>query len=190
MKHSKALRLTALSALVALLVVTPSFALNARAEEAKEQATTNKEAVSLRLEAKKLEVCEKHQARITSILDNMVARGTKQYGVFDKIVTKTLAFAETKNITVDPAMIEAVNAAKPQADAAIDATENTSSEFGCNKNDPKGTASQIKEKLKAQISALKEYKTAVKNLIVSVKSSQSSANDADTSTSDDQTGEE
>ncbi len=39
-------------------------------------------------------------------------------------------------------------------------------------NNPKGVISSFKESLKAEITALKEYKTAIKNLIVGVKSVQ------------------
>ena len=70
---------------------------------------------------------------------------------------------------------------KTVAQAAVDKVKATSVTFKCDGTDPKGAAQSFKDSLKAEIAALKEYKTAVKNLIVGVKSVQGTTSSDDNS---------
>jgi hypothetical protein len=124
-----------------------------------------------KLADKKLAACEKREAKINSIMTRTVERATKQIKVFDKIADRVQEFAETKG--KKPAnfdeLVLAVDNAK--SDAEADLTElNTTATFNCDGTDPKGAAGTFKSNLKVVISDLKAYKTAVKNLIVGVKS--------------------
>ena len=177
MKHTKTVRLTALSALVALFVVTPAFAVNARAEEAQQRVEELKQTVTTKLEAKKLELCQKRQTTIQTRVKKMAEQGQKQIAVFDKIYERVKAFKETKGreVTNYDTLVQAVEDKQLAATAASTASTEAGAAFECGKDDPKDIIEQFKVKLQAQITALKEYKTAIKDLIVAVKSAQSDA---------------
>ena len=50
-----------------------------------------------------------------------------------------------------------------------------SGSFSCESDDPKGVMVEFKTALQTRNTVLKEYKTAIKDLIVAVKSAQSTA---------------
>ncbi len=123
----------------------------------------------------KLKACQKRETVINNSLSRMSDRGQKQLDLFTSIATKTKAFyvAKGKTLSNYDALVAVVNAKQAAAQAAVNAIKATSVTFKCDGSDPKGVASSFKEQLKSEIAALKEYKTAVKNLIKGVKSVQS-----------------
>jgi hypothetical protein len=132
----------------------------------------------------KLKACQKRETAINNIMTRTVDRGTKQIKVFDTIATRTEAFYTTKGKTVAnyDALVLAVNDAKKKAETDL-AALNTTASLKCDGTDPKGAASIFKANLKTEIADLKAYKTAVKNLIVGVKSAQGADSDTKTSPS-------
>lgn len=129
-----------------------------------------------RLADAKLKVCEKREQKINNIMARTVDRATKQIAVFDKIATRTKDFYTSKGRTVAnyDALVAAVDTAKQKAETDL-ATMKTTATFDCSSTDPKGSAAAFKTNLKLVIADLKAYKTAVKNLIVGVKSAQGAA---------------
>jgi len=101
-------------------------------------------------------------------------RGQKQIDLFSTIAERTEKFYTDKGkaLTNYDALVADVAAKKTAAQSAVDTVKSTSVEFKCDGNDPKGVAATFKERLKAEIAAMKAYKTSVKNLIVGVKSVQ------------------
>ncbi|MDQ3094213.1 MAG: hypothetical protein M3Q70_03505 [bacterium] len=159
---------------------------NARAQQAQENATERKEAVKLKLEAKKLEICEKREKNIRNIMARISDRGQKQLDVFNKIAERTMNFSVEKNkkpVNYD-ALVAEVDAKRTAAQTLVDDIKEESTVFECDADDPKGKANNFKELLKSEITALKEYKTAVKNLIVGVKSANGVENSNRDSTDD------
>jgi len=124
----------------------------------------------------KQKVCEVREKNITRIMNRSVARAEAQLGVFTKISDRVQAFYVKKGKTLSnyDELVAATNSAKAQAEADI-ASLKTLDEFDCSSDDPKGDASAFKEALETVRSDLKAYRTAVKNLIVGVKSVQSTA---------------
>jgi hypothetical protein len=123
----------------------------------------------------KLKACQKREKAVTNIMARTVDRATKQIAVFDKIATRTEDFYKSKGKTVSnyDALVASVDSAKQKSETDLAAMKTTAS-FKCDGSDPKGAASSFKDNLKLAISDLKAYKTAVKNLIVGVKSAQGS----------------
>ncbi len=121
----------------------------------------------------KLKACQKRETAINSIMTRTVDRATKQIGVFDTIATRTEKFYTDKGKTVATydILVAAVATAKAKAETDLAAMKTTDS-LKCDGTDPKGAASVFKGNLKLEIADLKAYKTAVKNLIVGVKSAQ------------------
>lgn len=134
-----------------------------------------------KLEDAQLKACQKREQNINKILQRIATRSEKQLDVFTKISERTQAFYETKGRTLDnyDQLVETVNTEKAEAEAAVQAVKDRSTEFACDGTDPKGVASLFKEDLKSQIAALKEYKQAVKDLIVGVKSVQGATSSGD-----------
>lgn len=143
-----------------------------RKETAQANVAERKEQRIAKLEAKKLEACKKREANINKKMSNIADHATKQMSVFTKISDRTQAFYVKKGNTLTnyDALVAEVTAKKAAAETAAVTIKSASVEFKCDGTDPKGAAASFKESQKAMNSALKDYKTAVKNLIVGVKS--------------------
>ena len=120
--------------------------------------------------------CQVHERVINATMQRIAARGARHMAVFDRIAERVQNFAETKGKKPSnyDALVADVNAKKTAAQAALDEVKSDSVSFKCDGTDPKGAAEGFKSDLKAEIAALKDYKTAVKNLIVGVKSANAS----------------
>jgi hypothetical protein len=141
------------------------------ANKAKSTAATRE----AKLAATKLKVCQQRQKVITNIMARTATRGQKQIDLFSGIADKTEAFYANKGKTLSTynTLVADVTAKKAVAQTTVDDIKNRSVEFACDGTDPKGAASSFKTELKAETTALKDFRTAVKNLIVGVKSVQS-----------------
>lgn len=137
--------------------------------------TENRERAEAKLSENRKKVCEKRQSNIKRIMTKMQTRGENQLEVFDKIADRTREFyAEKQNelpnySDLDNAVIDKRRLAEETLLAGTSAIE----DFDCTANDPVALKDAYKAQLGAQIDALKAYKTAVKDLIVGVKSAQS-----------------
>jgi len=126
-----------------------------------------------RLEAAKLRACQNREAALNRIMSRMTIRAEKQLDVFSTIASRVEAFYAQKGRTIATyaALVADVSAKKIAAETQI-ATLDGSSTLSCSGDDPKGLASAFKVQLRATTAALQAYKTAIKNLIVGVKSAQ------------------
>jgi len=142
--------------------------------EQKQKMTDAKNAAQTRLTDTKLKACQNREKAITNIMSRLADRGQKQLDLFSSIADKTEAFyaAKGRSVTTYDALIVDLTAKKADAQAAVDTIKSTNTTFKCDGTDPKGMVSSFKDSLRAEIAALKEYKTAVKHLIVGVKSAQ------------------
>lgn len=136
--------------------------------------TDRKETTLTRLAGSKLKTCHNHQKAITNIATRIADRGQKQVELFSTIADRTESFYTSKGKTLANynALVADVVAKKAAAQSVVDAVTSGSVTFDCSSDNPKGAVSSFKNGLKAEIDALKAYKTSVKNLIVGVKSVQ------------------
>jgi uncharacterized protein YmfQ (DUF2313 family) len=160
-----------------------------RQETAQATAAEKQAAAQTRLTDTKLKVCQLREKTVGNIMARMSDRGAKQLDVFSKIADRTEAFyvKAGKVLSNYDVLVADVVATKADAQTAVDAVKNTSTTFKCDGTNPKGVASSFKASLEAQNKALKAYKTAVKNLIVGVKSVQGTTTESTTKTSDGST---
>jgi len=164
----------------------------AAAQERKEMSQTTvtdkKEVAQTRLGDAKLKVCQNREKIITNIMTRMGDRGQKQVDLFTKIADKTQVFyTEKSKISSNyDALVSDLAAKKADAQAAVDKTKAVGVDFKCDGSDPKGVAASFKENMKAQNGALKIYKTAIKDLIIDVKSVQGATLSAGNSMGDEQ----
>lgn len=183
-------------ALITPLVVN---AQNTHAEEAQTAAETKKETAQLTVAEKKeaaqtkladakLTACQNREKAINNVMSRIADRGQKQLDLFSTIATKTETFYTDKGKTLSnyDALVTDVTAKKEAAQTAVDTVKANSVTFKCDGTDPKGAAATFRESLKNEIAALKEYKTAVKNLIVGVKSVQGSTTSTENSAAGNQ----
>jgi len=157
---------------------TPAHA-SGQPTEASEPAVDNKAAAQTKLADAKLKACQNREKAITTIMSRIADRGQKQLDLFTSIATKTETFYTDKGKTLSNynALVSDVTAKRAAAQTTVTAIKTDSTAFNCTGTDPKGAATAFKNALKSEISALKDYRTAVKNLIVGVKSVQGTPTD-------------
>ena len=122
----------------------------------------------------KRDKCAKKVEKIKATMARIETRAANQVKVFDAISARTQAFYKEKGKTVagyDSLVAATVSAkAKVATDlAALKASDN----FTCDSANPKATVVAFKAKVKVVVADLKAYRTSIKNLIVAVKSVQS-----------------
>lgn len=139
-----------------------------------EAAREKVHAVREKLQGEKLHACEARQSAIRTIMQNAGERGDNHIAVFSKITERVEAFYVSKGKTLSnyDQLVAEVAAKKAAAQAAVDAVKSADTQFTCDGDNPKGMISVFKAELKAQVTAMKEYRAAVKNLIAGVKSVQ------------------
>jgi phosphotransferase system HPr-like phosphotransfer protein len=148
-----------------------------RTETENEHATTKPEAKTLKQTAQQQKRCEKRQTKVNAIRTRIADRGQKQVDLFGTIATRVETFYTTKGKTLDnyDQLVSDVNAKHDAAVAALATIKSTPVTLKCDGTDANGAGASFKDALKSEIQALKDYKTAVKTLIVGVKSVQSDA---------------
>lgn len=190
MRLIKTVSIISISAFALMVIAAPALAVatpNAHAQtptQAEQKATDAKANAQTRLPDTKLKSCQNRQTAITNIMSRLSDRGTKQLDLFSSIADKTEAFYIRKGnmLSTYDALVADLAAKKALAQTAVDAVTSSSTTFKCDGTDPKGVATTFKDNLKVEITALKDYKTAVKNLIVGVKSVQGSSTSSTNST--------
>lgn len=144
-------------------------------EAAKQQYEQNREAAKNKLEETKLRICQDREDKINNHMDDIAERGQKKIDLFSTIAERVKSFYLSKGKVLSnyDELVASVETKKAAAQAAVDEVIAGSVTFDCEGDDPKGVASEFKTQVQAMNDALKEFRTAVKNLIVGVKSVQS-----------------
>jgi hypothetical protein len=134
------------------------------------------QAVKDRLAGRRLKACQAHQAAIQTIMTRAGKRGDNHIAFFTKITERVETFYQNKGKTLATydQLVSAVAAKKAAAQAAVNAVKTADTTFDCNGDNPKAQVAVFRAEIKAEIAAIKEYRTSVKNLIVGVKSVQGS----------------
>lgn len=155
-----------------------------RVEAAKAKAKANVDAIKARASEKSAEVrqqaCEARESNIARRMENAVSHVEKHKSVFDKILDRAMAFKEEKALTVADydALVAVAQNAGAQADAAASALSSLQVDIDC--SDPDGVAaalSSFKQATEEARSALKSYRTAIKDLVKNIKASAEVADD-------------
>ena len=144
--------------------------------------TQQKESRKSSLDDNRKSKCEKREAKINSIIQKRSEQGTKHLAKFNSISERVQQFVSDKNLTIADydALVQAINDKKAAAEAAIAAnTENT---FSCATTDGSEPAKLSRTTIDAVRDALKEYRTAIKDLIVKVKASTPDSSDDSSTT--------
>lgn len=129
------------------------------------------------LEAAKLRVCQNREAAINRIQERIVRRAERHLEVFGSIAQRVEAFYVRRGLTVTNynELVGAVNAKRAPTQTQLEALK-LRVVFSCTDNDPRGMVTTFQQQRANAITALKEFQTAVRNLIVAVKSVVGSTN--------------
>lgn len=153
-----------------------------RKAEIQQRLTNMKEARTVRLEAKRLEVCQQRQQKINDIVAHGTEQNIKQLAVFQKIEANIKQFYIDKKLSSDAydGVVANADIAEANAVAAIEASTETT--FDCASTDSTNPGSIIKEAMTTRHSSLAAYRTAIKDLIVIVKKANGEQKTTDTTT--------
>lgn len=131
-----------------------------------------KQRVQGKLDEAKKKVCAARLNTIKKVMTDAGAMVQRHMETFDKIATRVEEFYTNKKLNVAnyDELVAAVNSKKAAAQAAIATVKSQGGTFDCSGTNPVGSADQFKASIKAAKQALKDYRTAITNLIVAVKS--------------------
>ena len=148
--------------------------LEAKRLEVKEKIEAKKAEAKEKLTDKRLDACKKREARINTIVDKTASQAEKHLGVFEKIEERVKTFYVDKQLSVEnyDTLTAAVDEKHTAAVAAID--ELKANDFSCDTTDASNPAGLMKELAQSKNDALKEYRTALKDLIVAIKGASTS----------------
>jgi hypothetical protein len=135
-----------------------------------------KERVQGKLDDARKKVCTARVTAIKKIMANAATAGQRHMEVFDKILARVQEFYIKKKLSVAnyDALVAAANAKKAAAATTIDAVKNNVN-FDCNSGNPVATADAFNGKVKAMHQALKDYRTAITDVLKAVKQAASAA---------------
>lgn len=144
-------------------------AVNERKAEIKQRIEAKKAEVSTKLADKRLAACEKRQAKVNTIFTKATERNKKQLAVFQKIEERVKEFYVSKNLTSEGYDAAVANADTMEAAAVAAIEVSSEATFECATTDATKPGAAIKEAMQVRHAALKDYRTAVKDLILVVK---------------------
>jgi hypothetical protein len=153
---------------------TERAAAKAKAEELRAKMKADKEAAKGRLTEAKQKVCDARKKNITTLMSRNGENAQKHFNQITTISERVQKFYTEKGKVLAnyDDLVADVNAKKTLAQAAVDSLKSSSASFDCSAENPKGTLDAFKVDLRSKTVALIDYRTAVKNLIVGVKSVQ------------------
>jgi len=152
--------------------------------EAKQQDIKERQAMAKeRLSETKLKICEKRQSNINDRSTKIADRATKHLAVFDKITERVKTFYINKGKTFETydLLVSEVDAKRAVAQNTVNKLTELKTSFSCSGAEPKLAIEGFKTAMTEAQSALKEYRTAIKDLIIGVKS----ANTSDSSSTEE-----
>lgn len=145
--------------------------------------------IAEKLDSKRLDVCEKREGRINDIIDRSVTQSQKHLEVFEKIEERVKTFYTDKNLNVEnyETLLATVDEKHTSAVAQIEAAQQT--DFNCEDAASTRPTGVIKDVVNAKNDAIKEYRTALKDLIVAIKGASTGQESTETTeTTETETG--
>lgn len=169
-------------------VETRTEKIEAKRTEIRARLDDLKEKRESKLDDKRLAVCEKKVDKINAVIQKRSAQATKHLAVFKKISDRVQNFVTDKNLTIEnyDQLVANIADKEQSATAAIEA--NTNTVFDCASADGSGPGKVAKASVQTVRDALKDYRAAIKELIVKVKANAATKEDSST-TETQSTGE-
>lgn len=140
-------------------------------------AATNGQAnAEVRLTESKLKACQNRENAIQTRSKQLIKMAENMLTTFDKIVSRAEEYYTSKVVpsgkTVSnyDALVADIATKKQTTQTDLDKATADATAFSCTGNDPKGQLTQFRTDMQTVKKDLKDYRTAIKNLIVAVRS--------------------
>jgi len=151
-------------------------------------ATAGQANAAEKLNEAKLKVCQNKESAIQKRNSQLAKMAEDMLTKFDGIATKVETYYTSKVVpsgkTVPNynALVADIATKKSAAKTALDKANTDATAFKCTSDDPKGQLTLFRVDMQAVKSALKDYRTSIKNLIVAVRSATGTAQSTTNST--------
>jgi hypothetical protein len=152
--------------------------LQAKREAARQEREASIEDVKSEIKERFKQACEARKASFQTRLENLVERSDTHLSVLDKILERVKSFKTSKALSVanyDQLVASAEAKKEVVRDLQSAASQKAAEDFACDRTTALEGVQTFKDILKQQIESMKEYKTAVKDLIVAVKTAAKAA---------------
>ncbi len=151
---------------------------NKRRAEMRQRLDSIKQNVQEKLQGQRLQVCQQRQAKVNQTLDKITANARRQLLVVSTVQLRVENFYKDKKMSVAnyDQLAQTANAKRQAAEGVFDAVNGVN--FDCQAQDGRNVGQNVKEVVSGERQALKEYRQAVKDLLLAVKQAagQSTAN--------------
>lgn len=169
---------------VLFLAVAPSVAgavSSARPTTANSAAANGQANREARLTEAKLKVCQNREKAIQQRSNQLAKMAKNMLTTFEKIANRVEQYYTSKVVpsgkTVSnyDALMAEIASKKEVVQTALNKVTTGAEAFSCTSDDPKGQLTQFRTDMQAVKQGLKDYRTAIKNLIVAIRSLQGQA---------------
>lgn len=129
-----------------------------------------------RLTEAKLKACQARENAIKKRAERLGKLATNMREKFEAIAGRVEEYYTSKvvpsgkTVANYDTLIADIQTKKGAVQTALSQAQSTAASFVCSGDDPKGQLAQFRNDMRAVKSALKDYRTAIKNLIVAVRS--------------------
>lgn len=129
-----------------------------------------------RLTGAKLKACQAKENTIKKRTEQLVKLATTMQEKFEAIAGRVKEYYTSKvvpngkTVANYDSLVADIQTKKGAVQTALSQAQTNALGFACTSDDPKGQLVQFKDDMKAVKSALKDYRTSIKNLIVAVRS--------------------
>ena len=151
-------------------------------QKTQERIETVKENIAQRLEGIKLRSCQARENAInnrinslTRLTGNMEVKFASISARVQEYYSSTLV-PDGKTLSNYDSLLSDISAKKDAVDAALATAKALGEDFSCQADNPKSLFTTFRENMQAVKSALKEYRTSIKNLIVAIRTLNSEEN--------------
>ena len=130
----------------------------------------------VRLTEAKLKACQAREKAIKKRTEQLMKLATTMQEKFDAIAERVKEYYTSKvvpsgkTVANYDSLVADIQFKKEAVQTVLVTAQENAGSFACDGNDPKGQLAQFKDDMRAVKSALKDYRTSIKNLIVAVRS--------------------
>lgn len=168
--------------IVSIMFSTEALAAATSAGSGSSASNTGRTASTQRLKETKLKVCQNRESAIHKRSESLTSMAKNMEIKFDHIASRVETYYTEKSVPAGRVvadydqLIAAIQAKKDQVALDLAKANSDSSLFSCNGDDPKGQIQLFHDDMKNVKKALKEYRAAINDLIVSVRSANGEQN--------------
>ena len=152
-------------------------------DQAKKQlAEARQKNKTTRTVAAKQKACQAREKNLNNKIANYSKLADRKLEFYDTTFAKLQAYQTNKNLTVPEygALVSTATAKQMAASVAVAALKDVSVEIDCSTTDPASAVATVKAAVVNARTALKEYRTAIKNVLVVLMTAKNGDDNSDT----------